>query len=151
MLTIRNTVLVFKWLVSPGDMNSSSSWGAAAVNSSSSLGAAAVNSSSSNMTIMESTERLVQVVERCCTWYTLPNCCVNQYRYWYLLWCFRDFWRFFLVLAYLLMTKKSLKISFKQCCGTGSVFRSFMDPYSEFRSGPIHVKIGYNRDKWCKI
>ena len=58
---------------------------------------------------------------------------------------------FLLVLAYLLMTKKSLKISFKQCCGTGSVFRSFMDPYSEFRSGPIHVKIGYNRDKWCKI
>ena len=52
--------------------NSNSSWGAAAVNSSSSLGAAAVNSSSSNMTIIESTERLVQVVERCGTWYPLP-------------------------------------------------------------------------------
>ena len=33
----------------------------------------------------------------------------------------------------------------------GSTFRSFLDPYSEYRSISTHVSIGYNGSKRCKI
>ena len=47
-------------------------------------------------------------------------------------------------------------IRIQELCGSGSVFKSFVDPdpYLEYGSGSPHVRIGENKDKrirYCKV